>query len=79
MSGNDFKQLSSRDFEELTRDLLQAEWGVALEAFKTGRDQGIDLRRIAADQATTIVQCKHFAGSGYAKLLAHLRSTVSEK
>jgi Novel STAND NTPase 3/Restriction endonuclease len=79
MPANDFKQLSSRDFEELTRDLLQAEWGVALEAFKTGRDQGIDLRRITAEQGTLIVQCKHFATSGYAKLLAHLRSTDLEK
>jgi hypothetical protein len=45
----DFEQLSSRDFEEQVCDLLQAEWGVALEAFKMGRDQGVDLRRIAAD------------------------------
>lgn len=75
----DLKQLSSRDFEELTRDLLQAEWHIALEAFRVGRDQGIDLRRIAADNGTTIVQCKHFVGSGYAKLVAHLRSTELEK
>jgi hypothetical protein len=40
----DLKQLSSRDFEELARDLLQAEWNVSLEAFKAGRDKGIDLR-----------------------------------
>ena len=79
MPANDFKQLSSRDFEELTRDLLQAEWGAALEAFKTGRDQGIDLRRITAEQGTLVVQCKHFATSGYAKLLAHLQSTELEK
>jgi hypothetical protein len=40
----DFTSLSSQDFEELTRDLLQEEWKVWLEAFKTGRDGGIDLR-----------------------------------
>jgi hypothetical protein len=79
MPGHDLKQLSSRDFEELTRDLLQAEWGVALEAFKTGRDGGIDLRRISAEKGTTIVQCKHFAVSGYSKLLSHLRGSEVEK
>ena len=73
MAGHDLKQLSSRDFEELTRDLLQAEWKVTLEAFKIGRDQGIDLRHVSVDKGTTIVQCKHFATSGYTKLLSHLR------
>jgi Restriction endonuclease len=74
MPGHDLKQLSSRDFEELTRDLLQAEWNVALEMFKVGRDRGIDLRHISAEGGTTIVQCKHYAASGYEKLLGHLRS-----
>jgi hypothetical protein len=76
---NDFKQLSSRDFEELSRDLLQAEWGVRLEAFRAGRDQGIDLRHVTVDGGATIVQCKHFAGSGYAKLVAHLRRSELDK
>ena len=40
----DLRQPSPHDFEVLTRDLLQAEWGVALESFKTGRDVGVDLR-----------------------------------
>jgi hypothetical protein len=69
----DFKPLSPQDFEELTRDLLQAEWSVALEAFKTGRDHGIDLRYTKAGSSSTIVQCKHYTGSTFAKLLAHLR------
>ena len=69
----DFRSLSSQDFEELMRDLLQAEWGVALEAFRTGRDKGIDLRYAPADGGATIVQCKHYVASGFAKLLAHVR------
>ena len=48
-----------QDFEELVRDLLQVEWNVAIEAFKTGRDGGIDLRYASAHDGTTIVQCKH--------------------
>jgi hypothetical protein len=79
MSRYDLRQLSSRDFEELSRDLLQAEWKVSLEAFRTGRDRGIDLRRISANNAATIVQCKHFIASGYSKLLSHLRGSELEK
>lgn len=79
MARYDFKSLSHQDFEELTRDLLQAEWGVALEAFKTGRDQGIDLRFARVASATTIVQCKHYAGSTTSKLLFHLRTDELQK
>lgn len=73
MARYDFKSLSSQDFEELIRDILQAEWKVALEAFRSGRDQGIDLRYSPAAGGATIIQCKHYVGSGFAKLLAHLR------
>jgi hypothetical protein len=38
MSRYTFTSLSPQDFEELVRDLLQVEWNVAIEAFKTGRD-----------------------------------------
>jgi hypothetical protein len=79
MSRYDYRSLSSQDFEELTRDLLQAEWKVALEAFKTGRDKGIDLRYTHANGGKTIVQCKHYAGSGFAKLLDHLRDIEKPK
>ena len=69
----DFRSLSSQDFEELVRDLLQAEWKVALEAFKAGRDAGIVLRYARPASGATIIQCKHYAASGFRKLLAHLR------
>ncbi|WP_447577811.1 nSTAND3 domain-containing NTPase [Achromobacter kerstersii] len=68
----DYKSLSPQDFEELTRDLLQAEWNVPLEAFKTGRDHGIDLRYAPIYGGTTIVQCKHYASSSVSNLLSHL-------
>ncbi|MGP0075506.1 MAG: restriction endonuclease [Bryobacteraceae bacterium] len=68
----DFKKLSPIDFEDLTRDLLQRHWGVRLEAFKTGRDQGIDLRYAALKDHSTIIQCKHFAGSTLMKLVREL-------
>ena len=68
----DFKKLSPADFEDLTRDLLQQSMGVRLEAFKTGRDQGIDLRYAAPPNHSIIVQCKHFAGSTVAKLVREI-------
>jgi hypothetical protein len=73
MPNYNLTSLSSQDFEELARDLLQEEWGVPLEAFRAGRDRGIDLRYAPAFGGKTIVQCKHFAVSGYSKLLTNLR------
>src|SRR5436853_551023 len=70
----DFSHLSNHDFELLVRDLLQAELGLRLESFKSGRDRGIDLR-YAQDQGV-IVQCKHYLASGFSKLLHDL--TVNE-
>jgi hypothetical protein len=40
----DFRTLSPLDFEELVRDLLQAELGIRFESFKPGKDLGIDFR-----------------------------------
>ena len=74
-----FTSLSAQDFEELVRDVLQAEWNVAIEAFKTGRDSGIDLRYAPAQNGATVVQCKHYAASGYSKLLSHLRNVELPK
>jgi hypothetical protein len=79
MGRYDYKTLSPQDFEELTRDLLQGEWNVALEAFKTGRDEGIDLRYAPLDGGTTIIQCKHYASSSVSKLLSHLRGSEVPK
>jgi hypothetical protein len=73
MSQYDLTRLSSKDFEELVCDLLQAEWSISLEVFKAGRDQGIDLRSVVSTDGVTVVQCKHYEVSGFQKLLAHLR------
>lgn len=74
MATHDFRRLSALDFEELIHDLLQAHWKQPLEAFKTGADQGIDLRHTSAGDGTTIVQCKHYVGSGFSKLRSVLRN-----
>lgn len=79
MARYDLKSLSSQDFEELIRDLLQAEWRIPLEAFRQGRDHGIDLRYAQSADDTIIIQCKHYANSGFPKLLAHLRDSELPK
>ena len=45
--------------------------GLRLESFSAGPDSGIDLRHVAPTE-TLIVQCKHFADSGFAALRRHL-------
>ena len=56
----DFNILHYGEFEELTRDLLQAEFGIYIENFKDGKDGGIDLRFGLADGGKCIVQCKRY-------------------
>jgi hypothetical protein len=69
----DFGALSPTDFEELSRDLLQAEFDVRFESFAVGRDGGIDLRYAREPARHWIVQCKHFAKSGWRALYAQLK------
>jgi hypothetical protein len=65
----DFKTLSPEDFERLTRDLLSAEWKIQIESFKSGRDQGIDLKYATSDSNNKIIiQCKHYAPDAFARL-----------
>lgn len=69
----DFKTLSAYDFELLVRDLLQKILGVVIESFKSGRDNGIDLRYASTGDQSLVVQCKHYAETGYRGLLASLK------
>ena len=74
MPNYDFKALSSYDFENCVRDLLQKNLGIRLESFKAGRDQGIDLRYSMGKSGSLIVQCKHYADSGFQALYRHLNT-----
>lgn len=65
----DFRTLSPLDFEELVRDLLQAELNLRLESFGPGRDQGIDFRYATA-VGDTIVQAKHYPDGASGSLLS---------
>ena len=72
MADYNFNLLTPADFEELTRDLIQTELGIRLECFSPGKDSGIDFRYIGFKGSKTIVQCKHYLKSGYAKLKSDL-------
>lgn len=76
MSQYDFQNLSSYDFEVLIHGLMEAELGVRLERFSTGRDDGIDLRYTTDNDGQLVIQCKHFARSSYSSLLTNLRAEV---
>ena len=77
MAGYDFHQLSPHDLEHLVRDLLQAEWSILLESFKSGRDDGIDLR-YAQGPEQIIVQVKHYLRTGLYGLVRDLRNENSK-
>lgn len=68
---HDFHDLSPLDFEDLARDLIQAELKLNFESFGPGRDSGIDFRH-AEGEAGVIVQAKHFLRSGRGGLLRAL-------
>lgn len=72
----DFKSLSYYDFEILVRDLLQKHLKVFMESFKSGRDEGIDLRYSITRNNKSIVQCKHYAESGMKELRKVLKEEV---
>lgn len=71
----DFQNLSFDDFERLARDLLQKVLNVRLESFRTGKDDGIDLRYAPAEDDSIVIQCKRYAPRAFARLL----SDVSKK
>jgi hypothetical protein len=77
MADYDYSCLSSFEFENLIKDLYQAETGLILESFKQGRDGGIDLRCLKNNK--TIIQCKNFAKSPYSTLFSHLKNKEQPK
>lgn len=74
----DFKSLSPHEFELLTQDLLQKELNITLEGFKSGKDQGIDLRYSKEVPNEIIIQCKHHAGSTYSNLIRDLKDEIKK-
>lgn len=67
-----FQTLLPADFEDLALDLVGRDAGVRFEAFATGPDGGMDGRH-ARGGSTTILQAKHYVGSGFPALKAAMR------
>ena len=74
----DFRLLSPSDFEHLCRDLLQEQFSTRLESFSPGADFGIDLRGMIGHKSV-VVQCKHYVGSGFTRLLNDLKARERSK
>jgi hypothetical protein len=68
-----FETLSSLDFEELVRDLLQEEYREQMETFAPGADGGVDVRLVRGNQTKLTCQCKHYVGTGFDGLLRTMK------
>ena len=75
----DLGRLTDFDFEQVCKDILDDVLQCRLETFTQGRDQGIDLRHLAADGDSTIAQCKHWIKSDGRALLRHLKKNEYPK
>lgn len=73
MHNYDFEILQYNEFENLTRDLLQVEFGIYIESFKDGKDGGIDLRFGNVKGQKCIVQVKKY------KTYSSLKSILSKE
>jgi hypothetical protein len=72
-----FDFLTWFDFEGLARDIVEQREGITLEAFTTGRDSGIDFRRIYDKETTLVVQSKHY--KTYSSLYSVLKNKELDK
>lgn len=70
----DLNVFSPNEFEEFSRDILQAKLNKHIESFKTGKDGGIDLRFSIADGLKAIIQAKRY--KSYSSLFENLKKEV---
>ncbi|MDD4528165.1 MAG: restriction endonuclease [Candidatus Margulisbacteria bacterium] len=69
MSNYNFSTLNDKEFEQISKDLLNAKYCLDLQDFKVGKDKGIDLRfSTPKNNNSIVVQVKHYVGSGFAQL-----------
>src|SRR5690606_34528897 len=65
--------LNDKEFEQLSKDLLEKVLKVSLQNFKTGKDGGIDLRYSWYNQNEIVIQAKAYTKSKYASLKATMK------
>lgn len=71
------ENLSPLDFEDLCRDIVQAELGKRFSAFGPGPDGGIDGRYSEGD-GFVILQCKHYIKSKFSNLLIEAKKELEK-
>lgn len=81
MNQYDFSNLSDKEFESLSIDVVSAQYGQQFERFKEGKDGGIDGRfhRSGSNLGKLILQAKHWKKTGLSKLLKHLANIEKPK
>lgn len=77
MNQYDFKTLSPIEFELLVQDLLQKEFNIRLESFKSGKDNGVDLRYCQDKAETLVIQCKRYSDN-FSSLFTTLKNEVNK-
>ncbi|OIN61164.1 nSTAND3 domain-containing NTPase [Arsenicibacter rosenii] len=74
MNNYDLLILSADEFENFTRDLLQAKLNVFIESFTSGPDGGIDLRYATDKNKKIIIQAKRY--KDYNSLINNLKKEI---
>ncbi|QQL49906.1 nSTAND3 domain-containing NTPase [Mucilaginibacter ginkgonis] len=64
--------LHDKEFEELSKDLLESELNISFQNFKSGADKGIDLRYAGTEENQIIVQAKRYIRTSFSKLKSEL-------
>lgn len=80
MNNYDFSTLNDKEFEEITKDLLNSEFKIGLKSFASGKDKGIDLRKSSiSNRNDIVVQTKHYLNSKYSNLKSILINEEFDK
>lgn len=79
MTDYDLALLNDKDFEKLVADLLSAEFGVAVERFKPGKDGGVDGRWFELSGGESILQCKHWPKASMSAIVRHISKEEKAK
>lgn len=74
MNEYNFLNLSSFEFENFSRDILQEKLDVFFESFTSGQDGGIDLRAASNTEENIIVQAKRY--TKYSDLISTLKTEL---
>lgn len=80
MNNYDFSTLNDKEFEQISKDLLNKKFNLKLQSFKVGKDKGIDLRySTEKNNNSIVVQAKHYSKSTYSNLKSVIKNKEFEK